>query len=400
MERMLKVLNRVLPRALGWELGSATGSARDRMMLDHHAALGVARRTPLSPDLQARLVLLGRLLAPRRATTHRKIRLGGRGDGGYVMLDDFGRLRTALSLGVGPNVDWDADMAERGIAVHMFDHTVAGPPRRHRHFHFHPIRIDAAAADGAEDLVSILDRYGSPDPHSTLLKIDIEGSEWSLFAEADDATLSRFPQILCEFHAVGEVENDEHYRLMIRALSRLKRHFDVVHVHGNNFGGRVFAGDQAIAQSLEVTFVHRDLYPCEATAEEFPTSIDLPNDPGRPDIYLGSFRLGAEGVDVPGHLEALAAVDADAAGFDREAYLAANPDVAAAGHDAWTHWRLSGRGEGRPLSREECAFDREAYLAANPDVAWAGFDPLMHWRHFGRREAQPLRPRREPDPAR
>ena len=52
---------------------------------------------------------------------------------------------------------------------------------------------------------------------------------------------------------------------------------------------------------------------------------------------------------------------------------------------------------GRAL--EERGFDSEAYLAANPDVAWAGFDALTHWRHFGRREARPLTPRQEPDPA-
>ena len=399
MGRMANACNRVLSRTLGYELVAAAGSTRDRMMLDHLRALGEARRRPLSPDLQARLVLLGRLLTPRRATAHRKVRLGGRSDGGYVMLDDFDRLRTALSLGVGPNVDWDAAVAERGIAVHMFDHTVGGPPRRHRHFNFHRTRVDAAATDGAENLASLLDRYGSPDPHATLLKVDIEGSEWGLFAEAEDATLSRFPQILCEFHAVGEVQSDGHYRLMMRALSRLRRHFDVVHLHGNNFGGRVFAGEQAIPQFLEVTFVHRDLYPCEDAAEEFPSSIDVPNDPGRPDLYLGAFRFDAARTHLPGHLEALAAIDAEAAGFDGQAYLAANPDVAAAAHDAWTHWRLSGRGEGRPMSLEECGFDPDAYLAANPDVAWAGFDALTHWRHFGRREARPLTPRQEPDPA-
>ena len=37
--------------------------------------------------------------------------------------------------------------------------------------------------------------------------------------------------------------------------------------------------------------------------------------------------------------------------FDREAYLAANPDVAAAGEDAHAHWIKHGRAEGRPLRR-------------------------------------------------
>lgn len=33
--------------------------------------------------------------------------------------------------------------------------------------------------------------------------------------------------------------------------------------------------------------------------------------------------------------------------FDEEAYLAANPDVAASGMDPWTHWTMFGANEGR-----------------------------------------------------
>jgi Phytanoyl-CoA dioxygenase (PhyH) len=36
-------------------------------------------------------------------------------------------------------------------------------------------------------------------------------------------------------------------------------------------------------------------------------------------------------------------------------------------------------------------FDPEAYLKANPDVAAAGVDPIQHWREFGQREGRPLR---------
>jgi hypothetical protein len=41
---------------------------------------------------------------------------------------------------------------------------------------------------------------------------------------------------------------------------------------------------------------------------------------------------------------------------------------------------------------EQHAFDSAAYLAANPDVAAAGVDPWMHWRDHGRYERRQLRP--------
>ena len=109
MGRLATRLNRGLSRVFGYEVVRSRASAQDSMMLAHHAAVGEACRRPLSYDLQARIVMLGLLMAPRRVTGHRKIRVGGRTDGGYVMLDDFSKLQTAFSLGVGPNVDWDPD---------------------------------------------------------------------------------------------------------------------------------------------------------------------------------------------------------------------------------------------------------------------------------------------------
>ncbi|MCG2584651.1 phytanoyl-CoA dioxygenase family protein [Massilia sp. TS11] len=41
-------------------------------------------------------------------------------------------------------------------------------------------------------------------------------------------------------------------------------------------------------------------------------------------------------------------------------------------------------------------FDGQAYLEANPDVAAAGVDPLTHFNDHGRGERRPLKPRRDP----
>jgi len=86
-------------------------------------------------------------------------------------------------------------------------------------------------------------------------------------------------------------------------------------------------------------------------------------------------------------------------GFDREAYLQANPDVAAAGVDPARHYLEYGRNEGRslapapaPAPAPPAGFDGAAYLRANPDVAAAGLDPLYHYETYGRAEGRRLRP--------
>jgi hypothetical protein len=101
--------------------------------------------------------------------------------------------------------------------------------------------------------------------------------------------------------------------------------------------------------------------------------------------------------------------------FDSAAYLLANPDVAAAGMDALTHYNQYGRTEGRtwgeapmpmpkPFAYEDTSspmpmpkpymyevpseFDSTAYLAANPDVAAAGMDAAAHYNQYGRLEGR------------
>lgn len=240
--------------------------------------------------VQQRALAIVRLLKPHALVGARKVRVGGGGDGGYVMVDDFEGVETTFSLGVGPNVDWDHAMAERGLPVHQFDHTVAGPPRAHPNFHFHPRRISAVEAEGADTLVSMLDHAATHRPCSSILKIDIENAEWGVFARAHENVFDKFSQVICEFHAFEYLAQDWHFRDAFDGLCRLKEHFEVVHVHANNAAGITFIGGAPIPFVLEVTLAARSRYDTRPSRDTFPTALDRPNDPTKPDYRLGTFE--------------------------------------------------------------------------------------------------------------
>ena len=82
------------------------------------------------------------------------------------------------------------------------------------------------------------------------------------------------------------------------------------------------------------------------------------------------------------------------ANFDRQLYLLANPDVAAAGLDPVLHYLNCGKPEGRPIKPVELpdSFDPQQYLEANPDLAAAGVDPAWHYRRYGKAEGRRTRP--------
>ncbi len=80
--------------------------------------------------------------------------------------------------------------------------------------------------------------------------------------------------------------------------------------------------------------------------------------------------------------------------FDRDWYLAQNPDVAQAGVDPVEHYLLSGSLEGRAPSLQ---FDGKWYLKQNPDVASAGMNPLVHYVGWGKAEGRLPRPPQSAD---
>ena len=92
--------------------------------------------------------------------------------------------------------------------------------------------------------------------------------------------------------------------------------------------------------------------------------------------------------DLPEGLTRETARELVAAAFDRDHYLSAYPDVAAAGVDPLDHYLSAGRREGRDPTPDFCAAD---YLEVNPDVAGSGVDPFLHWLVAGRAEGRPLR---------
>lgn len=71
-------------------------------------------QTSIDPFMLAHQVrAVMRLLQPQRALGADKIRLGNIGDGGYICLDDFAGIDTALSFGINDDI---AGIAMRPIA--------------------------------------------------------------------------------------------------------------------------------------------------------------------------------------------------------------------------------------------------------------------------------------------
>jgi hypothetical protein len=228
---------------------------------------------------------------PHDVPGSRKVRFGADGDGGYVMLDDLGPARHAVSLGVGPEVSWDADMAARGLRVFQYDDSVERSPQQHPSFMFHRMRVAGTKA-GSNDatLSEILSRPELATDKDIIVKMDIEGSEWDVLAHTGSAELARIRQLVIEFHELRKFGESSWRDVAHAALKNLDATHVCIHVHGNNWVPFTVIGGIPFPDGFEATFVRRrDHASAVPSTAMFPTALDRPNNPKMPDLYIGQW---------------------------------------------------------------------------------------------------------------
>jgi hypothetical protein len=229
----------------------------------------------LDPQLRQVLLDLVRPLKPMRAVGVKKVRVGDSRDGGYVMLDDFGEITGAYSFGVGHDVSWDQSLAERGIAIFQFDHTVFGPPMKHALFRFQPIRLGVEPGrQPLTDTLAHLVETNSTPGQDLILKVDIEEDEWEVFAVVAPEILKSFRQIVCEFHAFHKVADPVWRQRAIRTFACLTQYHQVVHLHRNSIMPFVITDEVQVPMVMEITFARKDSYRFSEIQESFPGPLD------------------------------------------------------------------------------------------------------------------------------
>lgn len=253
---------------------------RDRLV-KFAARRGFIVRRHLRPQAYARVL---ELLRPVQ-TEHALIRVGGERDGGYLIPDDLDGVSTCFSPGVDRVVTFEEDMIARGMEVFQVDASVEDTPLKHERNHFERkfLGIRSAGefitlddwvnekAQGADDLI---------------LQMDIEGAEWLTLAQVSEETLLRFRILAIEFHNLTMIVDPLMADIYAPVLERLKTHFDIVHIHANNFG-RVFTDrDLALPDVIEVTYLRKDRSAVRQPVAHLPHALDQDNSPMFPPVQI------------------------------------------------------------------------------------------------------------------
>jgi hypothetical protein len=254
-------------------------------------------------ETQAKLLTVLEIMRPK-ASPFDFLRIGGSGDGAYLVPNDLENVEVCFSPGVSNRKSFEDQLTnDYGIRCHMCDFSsdeakfatplVSGKQT------FDKLWLEPKNGDNAIDLESWIIKHGAMGCNKMILQMDIEGAEYRNILAADIDVLKLFRIIIVEVHGLSMLNSKEVLHGVISPFfDKIARAFTCVHIHPNNYSKVVFVGDKKIdiSDAVELTFLRTDAYQgCplgDLHAVLVPHPLDTTNGKDLPPIVLSEFWCG------------------------------------------------------------------------------------------------------------
>jgi hypothetical protein len=216
------------------------------------------------------------------------VRIGGAGDGGYLVPNDLSGVHFCMSPGVAETSCFEFQLAsDYDITCCLADFSVDAPAVNHPLFHFTKKFVSSYNDEQNMRLTDWVhaseDRYGKGD---LLLQMDVEGAEYSVLQEVSEETLAKFRIVIIEFHYVDRIFDRNDFALIKQVFDKLLKQFYIVHIHPNNSGHTSALNGIDVPTVLEFTFLRRDRVTDSSPLSFEPHILDQPNTKRNPDLAL------------------------------------------------------------------------------------------------------------------
>jgi hypothetical protein len=265
------------------------------------------------------------------------VRIGGSGDGAYLLPNDLGGIKACFSPGVCNYKHFEDELALLyGVHSHMCDYSsdIAAfeTPMIEGMQTFEKKWLDLAGAEHSISLEGWIKRR-QPEDGDLLLQMDIEGAEYRNICSTPVASLSRFRIIVMELHGLNVIQSSSTikgfvlgaigslwvniYGLLPRAikqngsvmrilnyvgrrlgshllfatLKKIAKTHDCVHAHPNNCCGDFVDQKTGInfPRVIEVTYLRKDRFPLDSSRfiqPQLPHPLDIKNIASKGELLL------------------------------------------------------------------------------------------------------------------
>jgi len=197
------------------------------------------------------------LILPKEVVGKKRILLGEKTDGCYVLLDDFENIKYAYSFGINRNIQFDKALADKGIDVYMYDHTINSLPYKNPKFHWKKIGLCGMKTKNRnlKNLEELIAENGHNQEKNMILKMDIEHWEFESLIDLKEETLNQFKYIAIEYHFIDQTKfkNNNLYYNVIKKISKTHQAF-YARCNGDR-GYIVQFGINRICHIIEVSYI-------------------------------------------------------------------------------------------------------------------------------------------------
>jgi hypothetical protein len=223
-----------------------------------------------------------------RYTSCGLIRLGGEGDGGYLVPDCIDDCSVCFSPGVDDRASFESALLTRGIQSHLADGSISSPPE---YLNYKSFVRKFIGPDTSGDYVSLADWVDEKEESECtdmILQMDVEGAEYSTILSSDSDLLSRFRVIVMELHGLNNLGNRYFFDQFSEFSNKLFRTHSPVHLHPNNNAPPRELRTTSVHNCLEVTLLRNDSHhlKMDYSEENFPLDLDAPCVPYKKDFPL------------------------------------------------------------------------------------------------------------------
>ena len=220
------------------------------------------------------------------STARDLIRVGGYGDGGYLLPDDLDDIDACFSPGVAETANFETEIAGRGIRSYLADYSVDSPPVDSPLFDFEKKHLGDSNNQAYMRLEDWVTAKVGRETRNLLLQMDIEGSEYKVFLDTPRETLQQFRIMVVEFHSLDQLLFPPSFNYLSQVFTKLLKDFCIVHMHPNNYWAPLEYGEYQIPPAIEITLYRKDCVVLSGESPSFPHLLDSKNVFNKPDAAL------------------------------------------------------------------------------------------------------------------